>query len=184
LRGIEDRRDPCRIEDSALDVARLGSRRRITGSLCGTVSFGLRMPSRWLPRRSVLAIVAALALVAAVLGCGAVHAQMAALASQSSSAAPSASPDSGPTQLHSAAAPVRRLGVGSTVNDDKAFRSAGLKRDRATTLALSTPRWSDSATPPSVGTVRSEQRSDTPAGRPICRSVVHNLLIQFCVARC
>jgi hypothetical protein len=131
-----------------------------------------------------LAIVAALALVAAVLGCGALRAEMAANALQPEVVVSSASPLSNPMHPDHESVPVRRLGVGSTVNDDKAFKSAGLKRDRGSTLALSTPRQSDSSVPPTVGIIWSQRRIDTPARAPASSPVGHNILIHFCVARC
>ncbi|ORA20460.1 hypothetical protein BST14_02215 [Mycobacterium arosiense ATCC BAA-1401 = DSM 45069] len=94
------------------------------------------------------------------------------------------SPVPGPMQLSNDAVPIRRLGVGSTVNDDKAFKGGGLKRDRPTALAFSTPRPAGPATPPMVAILRSEQRSDPPARAPASSCVEQNLLIRFCVARC
>ncbi|ORB05114.1 hypothetical protein BST30_15010 [Mycobacterium mantenii] len=93
-------------------------------------------------------------------------------------------PVSGPTALTTESAPVRRVGVGSTVNDDQAFKSGGLKRFRSTTVALSTPRPSGSAVPPTVGILRFQQRVDAPARAPASSSVSQNLLIRFCIARC
>lgn len=97
---------------------------------------------------------------------------------------PSANPEWTTTQVHSATVPVRRLGVGSTVNDDKAFRNAGFQCNRATILALSTPRSFGSAAPPAVDNIRPVQRFHAPARPPASSSVVHNVVIQFCVARC
>lgn len=141
------------------------------------------MFSRWSGRQSALAIVAALALVAAVLGCGALRAEMAASAAPPE-AASSVSPISNPLNSDHESVPVRRLGVGSTVNDDKAFKSAAVKRDRGSTFALSTPRQSGSSAPPTLGIIWSQQRVDTPARPPASGPAGHNILIQFCVARC
>lgn len=138
----------------------------------------------WWPRRQpALAIVAALALVAAVVGCGALRAEMAADASPPEVAA-SVSPISNPMHPDHESVPIRRLGVGSTVNDDKAFKSAGLRRDRGSTFALSTPRQSGSSVPPTLGMIWTQQRSDTPARAPASSPIGQNLLIHFCVARC
>lgn len=142
------------------------------------------MFSRWSRRKSALAIVAALALVAAVLGCGALRAEMAANAAPPEVAASSVSPLSNPMHPDHESVPVRRLGVGSTVNDDKAFKSVALKRDRGSTFALSTPRQSGSSTPPTLGIMWSQQRVDTAARAPASSPVGPNILIQFCVARC
>ncbi|WP_237394471.1 hypothetical protein [Mycobacterium intracellulare] len=131
-----------------------------------------------------MAIVAALALVAAVLGCGALRAEMAANASPPEAAASSVSPLSNPVHSDHESVPVRRLGVGSTVNDDKAFKSVALKRDRGSTFALSTPRQSGSSAPPTLGIIWSQQRVDAPARAPASSPAGHNILIQFCVARC
>ncbi|RAV11098.1 hypothetical protein DQP57_12380 [Mycobacterium colombiense] len=98
--------------------------------------------------------------------------------------ASSTSPVSGPTQLSNDSVPIRRLSAASTVNDDKAFKSGGLKRNRSTPIALSTPRSPASAAPPMVGIVRSQQRVDAPARAPAETCVDQNLLIRFCVARC
>lgn len=164
-------------------MACLGGRRGVAaGSVTGTVSFGFAMPSRWSPQ-SVSAIVAVLALLAVLLGCAFLRAATTTDALPAAVAS-STSPVSGPTELTNNSVPVRRLGVGSTVNDDKVFKSGGLKRDRATTLALSTPRPAGSAVPPLVGVVQSDQRVDAPARAPVSSCVDQNLLIRFCVARC
>ncbi|WP_231995090.1 hypothetical protein [Mycobacterium sp. 852002-10029_SCH5224772] len=131
-----------------------------------------------------MAIVAALALVAAVLGCGALRAETAANASPPEVAAASANPLSNPMHPDHESVPVRRLGVGSTVNDDNAFKSAALKRNRGSTFALSTPRQSGSSTPPTLGIIWSQQRVDTPVRALASSPMGQNLLIQFCVARC
>jgi hypothetical protein len=142
------------------------------------------MLPRWSRRQAASAIVAALALLAVVLGCGSLRAATTTGASQPPVAASSASPVTGPTQLTNDSVPVRRMGVGSTVNDDNAFKSGGLKRGRATPLALSTPRSSGSAAPPMVGIVRSQHRVNAPARAPASSCVDQNTLIRFCVARC
>ncbi|MCA2242323.1 MULTISPECIES: hypothetical protein [Mycobacterium] len=108
---------------------------------------------------------------------------MAANASPPEVAASSVSPLSNPIYPDHESVPVRRLGVGSTVNDDKAFKSAALKRDRGSTFALSTPRQSGSSAPPAVGVIWSQQRVDTPARAPATSPVGHNIF-QYCVARC
>jgi hypothetical protein len=109
---------------------------------------------------------------------------MAANALQPEVVVSSASPLSNPMHPDRESVPVRRLGVGSTVNDDKAFKSAGLKRDRGSTFALSTPRQSGSSAPPTLGIIWSQQRVDAPARAPASSPAGHNILIQFCVARC
>lgn len=142
------------------------------------------MPSRWSPGQSALAIVAVLALVAAVLGCGALRAEMASNASQPQMAGSSAGPLSIPMHADHESVPVRRLDLGSTVDDDKAFKNVGLKRDRGTTLALSTPRQSGSSVPSAVGMIWPQRRVDTPARAPASRPPGQNILIRYCVARC
>ncbi len=57
---------------------------------------------------------------------------MAGDASQPGMVASAAELASGPARLNHEPVPARRLGIGSTVNDDLAFKSPGLKRDRAT----------------------------------------------------
>ncbi|RAU96214.1 hypothetical protein DQP58_10775 [Mycobacterium colombiense] len=98
--------------------------------------------------------------------------------------AASAGPVSGPMQLSHDSVPVRRIGVSSTVNDDKAFKGGGIKRFRPTTLAFSTPRSPGSAAPAVVAVIRAEQRADAPARAPASSCVDQDLLIRFCVARC
>lgn len=142
------------------------------------------MPSRWSRGKSAWAIVAVLALVAAVLGCGALRAEMASNASHSEMAGSSAGPLSIPMHSDHESVPVRRLDLGSTVDDDKAFKNAGLKRDRGTTFALSTPRQSGSSIPPAVGMIWPQRRVDTPARAPASRPPGQDILIRFCVARC
>lgn len=142
------------------------------------------MPSRWSRRQCASTIVAALALLAAVLGFGALRTESRADVVQPDAVAISAGPVSGPMQLNNDSVSVRRLGVGSTVNDDKAFKSGGVKRDRLTALAFSTPRSAGSAVPPTVGVIWSAQRVDVPARAPSLCSTDQNLLIRFCVARC
>ncbi|TAM72235.1 MAG: hypothetical protein EPN51_04240 [Mycobacterium sp.] len=109
---------------------------------------------------------------------------MATNALQPEVAVSSASPLSNPMHADHESLPVRRLGVGSTVNDDKAFKSAGLKHDHGSTFALFTPRKSDSSVPPTVGIIWSQPRIDTPARAPASSRVGQNILIQFCIARC
>lgn len=109
---------------------------------------------------------------------------MAANAAPPEVAPSSVSPISNPIHSDHESVPVRRLGVGSTVNDDKAFKSAAVKRDRGSTFALSTPRQSGSSAPPTLGIIWSQQRVETPARPPASSPAGHNILIQFCVARC
>lgn len=109
---------------------------------------------------------------------------MAANASQPEVAVSSAGPLSNPTHPDHESVPVRRLGVGSTVNDDKAFKGGGLKRDRGSTFALSAPRQSGSSVPPTLGIIWSQPPGDTPARAPASSPTEQNRLIHFCVARC
>ncbi|ETZ41732.1 hypothetical protein L838_4634 [Mycobacterium avium MAV_120709_2344] len=148
------------------------------------MTFGDRTPARWSRRQSASAIVAVLTLVAAVLGCAALRVEMAGDASQPGMVASAAELASGPARLNHEPVPARRLGIGSTVNDDLAFKSPGLKRDRATAFAFSTPRSSDSLVAPTAGVIGWQQRVDTPPRPPTPVPAGHNLRIQFCVARC
>ncbi|MGD1254142.1 hypothetical protein ACKUT9_07815 [Mycobacterium seoulense] len=94
-----------------------------------------------------------------------------------------AAPGTGPLQSTKAPAPQSHDDMGSTLNDDKAFRSAGLKRDRPTTFALSAPRWSWtlSSLAPATGAYR-----PVDARRSCAPSTVladRDLLTTLCVSR-
>jgi hypothetical protein len=139
---------------------------------------GAARPSRW---RSVVAIVAGLSLVAAALGCWTLRPEIAAGPSAPVVASLSA-PDAGPGHLTDGSTPANRADFGSTLNDDKAFKSGGLKRDRATTFSLSAPRspWTPASLAPVVwargpGEVGCRASATVVAGQ--------TLLAQLCVCR-
>lgn len=137
---------------------------------------------RWLRRRSAVAIVAGLSLIAAALGCWALRTEIVTGTSAPAVVALS-TPDAGQGHLTDGSATASHADFGSTLNDDKAFKSAGLKRDRPTTFSLSTPRspWTPSSLALAAWTAR--------PGEPCCRAPAtvlagQNLLAQFCVCRC
>lgn len=143
---------------------------------------GASQPSRWSRRRSAVAVVAGLSLIAAALGCWALRTEIATDTSAPVVAALSA-PDAGQGHRADGSATARHADFGSTLDDDKAFKSAGLKRDRPTTFSLSTPRspWTPSSLAAAAWTVR--------PGEPCCRAPAtvlagQNLLAQLCVCRC
>ncbi|UXA08716.1 hypothetical protein KXD96_11970 [Mycobacterium sp. SMC-2] len=118
---------------------------------------------------------AALSLFAAAFGFWAVQVGTAAGAPQPAAA--------GPLQLRDGSAPHSHSDFGSTLNDDKAFKSAGLKRDRPTTFWLSVPR--SSWTPSSLASVIGAQRP-IDACTPRAPSTVvtgQDLLTKLCVSR-
>ncbi|WP_256251014.1 hypothetical protein [Mycobacterium malmoense] len=121
----------------------------------------------------MIAIVAALSLFAAALGCWALRAEIAVGTPQSVAASPGAAAGS---------AWASHPGFGSTLNDDKAFKSAGLKRDRPMTFALSAPRsfWLPTPLGSSAG---ARQPGDTCPRAPSAGVTGHDLLTKLCVSR-
>jgi hypothetical protein len=94
-----------------------------------------------------------------------------------------ASTDTGPLQLRGGLAPHSHPDFGSTLNDDKAFKSAGLKRDRPTTFSLSVPRWP--WTPSSLASATGSQRpvDACPSRAPSTVLAGQDLLTKLCVSR-
>lgn len=92
-------------------------------------------------------------------------------------------PDAGPPQFNDGSAPKSHPDFGSTLNDDKAFKSAGLKRDRPTTFSLSVPRgsWPLSSLAPAIGAQRPTDACATRA--PSTGLAAQDLLTTFCVSR-
>lgn len=94
-----------------------------------------------------------------------------------------AATDTGPPQSRDGSAPQSHPDFGSTLNDDKAFKSAGLKRDRPMTFSPAVPRWS--WTPSSLAYAAKAQRR-VGAGSPRPPSTVlagQDLLTKLCVSR-
>ncbi|MEB3983992.1 hypothetical protein OQ968_22340 [Mycobacterium sp. 663a-19] len=137
-------------------------------------------PSRWSRQRPAIVIVAALSLFAAALGCSALQ------ISADASAPPCVSVsvfDAGPVHHKDGSALACHSDFGSTLNDDKAFKSAGLKRDRPPTFPLTVPRslWS---TPAVAGGARWQQWGHPSTRAPVTTVAGQGLLTQLCVARC
>ncbi len=91
--------------------------------------------------------------------------------------------DAGPPQFRDGSTPQRHPDFGSTLNDDKAFKSAGLKRDRPPTFSLAAPRWS--WTPSSLATATGAQRrvDASPSRAPSTVLAGQDLLAKLCVSR-
>ncbi|OBI33777.1 hypothetical protein A5709_21075 [Mycobacterium sp. E1386] len=133
------------------------------------------------PRRSAVAVIAALSLFAAAFGFWAL--QVAATAGPPQHVAVSiAATDTGP-QIRDGSTPHSHPDFGSTLNDDKAFKSAGLKRDRPTTFSLSVPRWSWTLS--SLASAAGAQRplDACPSRAPSTFLAGQDLLTKFCVSR-
>lgn len=142
---------------------------------------GAARPSRWSRRRSAVAVVAGLSLIAAALGCWTPRPETAAGPSAPVVVSLSA-PDGGQAHLTDGSTPAPRADFGSALNDDKAFKSGGLKRDRATTLSLTAPRtpWTPSSLAP-VSWARGPGQASCRASATVV--VAQNLLAQLCVYR-
>lgn len=126
-------------------------------------------PSRWSRRRAAVAIVAGLSLVAVALGCW----------SPRSDVAPGAS-DAVVTAL---SAPGVGHADSSASNDDKAFKSGGLKRDRAQGLPIPAPRSSGALS--SLTRAAWVQRPiDQSCRAPATGPAGQDLLARLCVCRC
>lgn len=146
------------------------------------MSFRAGRPSRRPRRQPALAVFAVLSLFAAAFGCWALQAGAAASASQQP-AVSAVAPDTGALQFNNGSAPKSHPDFGSTLNDDKAFKSAGLKRDRPTTFSLSVPResWPLSSLTPAIGAQRPTDAC-TPRA-PSTFLAVPDLLTTLCVSR-
>jgi hypothetical protein len=132
-------------------------------------------------RRSVVAVVAALSLLAAAFGYGALR--TAAIAQASPPVAASLLYfDAGPAHVGADFAPARHLHPVSTLNDDKAFKSGGLKRDRPPTFTFDAPRAFSSSAPVSWTTSVGTRRGGG-ARAPSTVHACNNLLTQLCVSR-
>jgi hypothetical protein len=129
-----------------------------------------------------LAVVAVLAFLAAVLGCWALRVEVIG-APQAETASPVAAPATSHGRFSAEWATVCRPDLDSTVNDDKAFKSAGLKRDRQTTFSIDVPRSSGSAMPSIERATRWQQPGDAASRAPTTVVADQNRLIQFCVDR-
>jgi hypothetical protein len=94
-----------------------------------------------------------------------------------------AATDAGPLQFRDGSAPQIHPDLGSDLNDDKAFKSAGLKRDRPTTFSLSVPRWS--WTPSSLASAGGAQRPLNACSSRAPSTVLagQDLLTKLCVSR-
>lgn len=133
------------------------------------------------PRRYVVAIVAAFSLIAAALGYWALRVETMAEAPPPVSA-PILHLDAGPAHVGGDAAPASHVHSISDLNDDKAFKGAGLKRDRPPTFTFSVPRAS-SLLPPAARTAWIGYLSSASARAPAPLYACENLLVQLCVSR-
>lgn len=143
---------------------------------------GAGIPSRRPRRRSALAVLAILSLFAAAFGFWVLQAGAAASTPQQAAVA-AVAPDTGPLQFKDGSAAESHPDFGSTLNDDNAFKSAGLKRNRPTTFSLSVPRasWPLSSLAPAIGAQR-----PTDGCGPRAPSIVRtaqDLLTTLCVSR-
>lgn len=94
-----------------------------------------------------------------------------------------AATDAGPPQSRDSSASQSHPDFGSTLNDDKAFKSAGLKRNRPMTFSLSVPRWSWT---PSLLAYAAKAQRHVGASSPRAPSTVlagQDLLTKLCVSR-
>jgi hypothetical protein len=155
-----------------------GSGRVSAAKVVGTVSTRSTAATR---RRSIVALVAALALFAAALGYWALRAEISTDAPQPVAAA-LVNPNSSPAQLADHSVPPGHVHSVSNFSYDKTLKSAGLKRDRPTTFtswasqAFSSPSLDSRAA--GVGPIGITS-ARAPAGLHACS----NLLTQLCVSR-
>jgi hypothetical protein len=138
-------------------------------------------PRRW---RSAIAIVAALSLFAAALGCWSLQSRLAAAAMlrppASSQGTPGVGMDIG--QVH--------FGHSSSPTSRKPFKSAGMKRDRPPTWARLTPQSVWAASPvlwslrPTILAALGFQPGDAHFGASVAAALcVRDILTQLCVDR-
>lgn len=138
-------------------------------------------PRRW---HSAIAIVVALSLFAAVLGCWSLQSRLAAAAMSrppaSSQGTPGVGIDIG--QVH--------FGHGSSPTNQKPFKSAGIKRDRPPAWARLTPQsvWAAWPVPwslrPTILAALGFQPGDAHSGASVAAALgVEDILTQLCVAR-
>ncbi|WP_082946272.1 hypothetical protein [Mycobacterium sp. E1747] len=126
-----------------------------------------------------MAVVAALSLFAAAFGFWALQVATQAGPPQPVSVSAAAT---GPAQFGDISASRTHPDFGSTINDDKAFKSAGLKRDRPTTFSLSAPRsaWTLSSFASATGAQRPIEACSSRAPSTV---VAAQLLTMLCVSR-
>jgi hypothetical protein len=149
---------------------------RVMSSRCAA------QPSRWSQRRWAIAIVAALSLFAAALGCWLLHVdandgppQPVTVSLQTLDGGPAHFTDDSEPACH------RDLG-GSTLNADKTFKTPRLKRDRPQHFLLSAPR-STMASSAAAWADWARHAADTNPGTPPAALAGQGILKQFCVSR-
>ncbi|OBH99282.1 hypothetical protein A5679_19855 [Mycobacterium scrofulaceum] len=132
------------------------------------------------PRRHpAVAVFAALSLFAAAFGFWALQVGTQAGSSQHG-AVPAAATAPAPSGVSSAPRP--HPDFGSTLDDDKAFKSAGLKRDRPTTFSLSVPRWAWTLSFASATGAQRPIEACSPRA-PSTVLAAQDILTIFCVSR-
>ncbi|WP_082948080.1 hypothetical protein [Mycobacterium sp. 852002-51613_SCH5001154] len=89
----------------------------------------------------------------------------------------------GTLEFRDGSAPRSHPDFGSTLNDDKAFKSAGLKRDRPTTFSLSVPRWSWTLSSLASATGAQRPLDVGPSRAPSTVLAGQDLLTKLCVSR-
>ncbi|MCV7310028.1 hypothetical protein [Mycobacterium paraffinicum] len=89
----------------------------------------------------------------------------------------------GTLEFRDGSAPRSHPDFGSTLNDDKAFKSAGLKRDRPTTFSLAVPRWSWALSSLASATGAQRPLDACPSRAPSTVLAGQDLLTKLCVSR-
>ncbi|WP_082968194.1 hypothetical protein [Mycobacterium scrofulaceum] len=127
-----------------------------------------------------MAVFAALSLFAAAFGFWALQVGTQAGSSQHG-AVPAAATATAPSGVSSAPQP--HPDFGSALDDDKAFKSAGLKRDRPTTFSLSVPRWAWTLSSSASATGAQPPIEACSPRAPSAVLAAQDILTIFCVSR-
>jgi hypothetical protein len=147
-------------------------------------------PRRW---RAAIAVVAALSLFTAVLGCWSLQSRLAAAAAQRPAASAQGTLDSCQVKFDAGSQRSTHVGhgpsCGAGLTKHTAFKSAGMKRDRPPSWARLSPQsvWAQlpiawSLRPITLATLGFHP-DDTHSGVPVAALAVPDILTQFCVDR-
>jgi hypothetical protein len=138
---------------------------------------------RW---QSTIAIVAALALFLAAMGCWVLRSELVAAATPHQAAVSHSTADIRPVHVSEGSKPASHLEQISLPTNKTSFKSAGLKRNRPPTWSLSTPQlsWSPwSASLAAWGDTAERRLGVGCSDVPVAAVAGQELLTQLCVAR-